>query len=180
MVGSVEHEERLALVEAVIDAAGDTDQIPASEIERCFGSAEELGAAAYSRAARLLLDAMSEGLAGPGPWLTRWERTVRSVVGAMRRRPGLAQITLSEQETCSDAIRERKMLYRRECIDVLSAAYARDREPGDVPDVHVEVMTGAAYRAYVAEAAAGRLTDPDADVVPKLVSVLAVLEPVPA
>jgi hypothetical protein len=179
LVGSVQHKERLALVEAVIDAAGDTDQIPASEVERCFGSAEELAAAAYSRAARLLLDAMSDGLAGPGPWLTRWERTVRTVVGAMRRRPGLAQITLSEQATCSDAIRERKMLYRRECIDVLTSAYARDRE-GDVPDLHVEVMAGAAYRAYVAEAAAGRLTDPDADVVPKLVNVLAVLEPVPA
>jgi hypothetical protein len=37
-----------------------------------------------------------------------------------------------------------------------------------------------AYRAYIAEAAAGRLTDPRGDVVPRLVNVMAILEPVPA
>jgi hypothetical protein len=41
-------------------------------------------------------------------------------------------------------------------------------------------MAGVAYRAYIAEAAAGRLTDPRADVVPRLVNVMAILEPVPA
>ena len=72
------------------------------------------------------------------------------------------------------------MVYRREFIDVLEAEYVRDRDPAELPDLHVELLAGAVYRAYVAEAIAGRLTDPRVDVVPKLVNVIAILEPVPA
>jgi hypothetical protein len=176
-MSSAQSDECLALVEAFIDRA---PPLAADAVERCWGSADELAVAAYSHAAGLLLAEMTNGLAGPGPWLVRWERAVRAVVAAVRRRPGLARLTLSEAEARSDAIRDRRMLYRRQCIDVLSSAYVRDREPEDLPDLQVELIAGAAYRAYVAEAAAGRLTDPHADVVPRLVNVIALLEPVPA
>jgi hypothetical protein len=167
-------------VEAAIDAAGDTGHLRAADIERCFGSAEELNAAAYCHAARLLMREMTNALAGAGPWLLRWERAVRAVVAAVRRRPGLAQLTLTEGDASTDAIRERRMLYRREFIEVLESEYLRDRDPGELPELHVELLAGAAYRAYLAEAVAGRLTDPRADVVPRLVNVIAILEPVPA
>jgi AcrR family transcriptional regulator len=180
VVSSLQHEDCQALVEAAIDAAGDTARIPPAAIERCFGSADELAAAAYSRAAQLLMSEMTEGLAESGPWLVRWERAVRAVVAAVRLRPGLAHLTLNESEAGSDEIRERRMLYRREFIDLLEAEYTRDRDPAEVPELHVELLAGAVYRAYVAEAVAGRLTDPRADVVPKLVNVIALLEPVPA
>jgi AcrR family transcriptional regulator len=180
VVSSLQHGDCQALVEAVIDAAGDTERISPSDIAHCFGSADELVAAAYSQAARILLDRMTEGLTGPGPWLTRWERAVRAVVSTIRRRPGLAGLTLSELEGRSDAIRDRSLVFRREYIDVLASEYARERAFADVPDLHVELMAGAAYRAYVAEAVAGRLTDPRVDVVPKLVNVIAMLEPVAA
>ena len=178
MVWSVQHEDCQALVEAVIDTAGDTERIPAAAIERHFGSADELAAAAYCRAAQILMDEMTQGLAGPGPWLARWERAVRAVVAAVRRRPGLAHLTLTEAEADSEAIREHRMVYRREFIDVLESEYARDRDADELPELHVELLAGAVYRAYVAEAAAGRLTDPRADVVPRLVNVIAILEPV--
>ena len=180
MVSSGQHRDCQALVEAVIDAAGDTKRIPAADIERCFGSADKLAAAAYSRAATILMGEMQAGLAGPGTWLVRWERAVRAVVGAMRRRPGLAHVTLTESEACTDFMRERRMLYRDQFIEVLESEYARDRDPSELPDLHVEVLAGALYRAYVVEAAAGRLTDPRIDVVPRLVNVIAILEPVPA
>src|SRR5262245_990301 len=174
---SGQHDEGLALVEAFIDGAPPLD---ADAVERCWGSPDELAVAAYSHASRVLVEEMTTGLDGPGPFLVRWERAVRAVVGAMRRRPGLAHITLSEQEACSDAIRERRMVYRRRVIDVLASAYERDRDADDLPDLHAELMAGVAYRAYVAEAAAGRLTDPHVDVVPTLVNAMAILEPVPA
>jgi hypothetical protein len=178
VVSSVQHGDCQALVDAFIDGE---PPLAADAIGRCWGSADELAATAYSHAARLLLGEMANGLDdGPGPWLVRWERAVRAVVAAMRRRPGLADITLSEQAAGSDAICERRMLYRRQCIDLLTSAYVRDREADDTPDLHVELIAGVAYRAYVAEAAAGRLTDPHADVVPRLVSAVAILEPVPA
>jgi hypothetical protein len=72
------------------------------------------------------------------------------------------------------------MLYRRQFIAMLEEEYGRDRDPADVPEVHIELLAGAVYRAYVAEAAAGRLLDPSVDVVPRLVNVIALLEPVPA
>ena len=178
MVGSVQHGDCQALVDAFIDGA---PSVAEDAVERCWGSADELAATAYSHAARLLLVEMATGLDdGPGPWLVRWERAVRAVVAAMRRRPGLAHITLSEQDACSDAIRERRMVYRRQCIDLLTSAYVRDRDVDHVPDLHVELIAGVAYRAYVTEAAAGRLVDPRADVVPRLVNAVAILEPVPA
>jgi hypothetical protein len=117
---------------------------------------------------------MATGLATSGPWLVRWERAVRAVVAAVRARPGLARLTLCEPD--SDAIRERRMRYRRTFIDVLEAEFS---DP-ELPELHAEMLAGAIYRAYVAEAEAGRLTDPDVDVVPRLVSVIAILEPVPA
>jgi len=180
MVSPVQPADYQALVEAAIDAAGDAAHIPAVDVERCFGAAANLDAAAYSQAARILMREMVNGLAGPGPWLTRWERAIRGVVGAMRRRPGLAHVTLNESETTSEAVRERRMLYRRQFIAMLEEEYGRDRDPADVPEVHIELLAGAVYRAYVAEAAAGRLLDPSVDVVPRLVNVIALLEPVPA
>lgn len=180
MVSSVQREECQALVEAAIDAAGDSERLPVAAVERCFGSVDALGAIAYSRAARILMREMTNGLAEPGPWLTRWERAVRRVVAAVRRRPGLARLTLTESEAGSEAVRERRMVYRRQFIAVLEREYARDRDPADLPELHVELLAGAVYRAYVAEAVSGRLTDPRADVVPKLVNVIAILEPLPA
>jgi hypothetical protein len=180
VVASVQHWDCHALVEAVIDAAGDTERIPVDDIERCFGSVDELEVAAYCHAARVLMEEMTNGLEGPGAWLDRWERAVRAVVAAVRRRPGLAHFTLTESEATSDAMRERRMVYRREFIDVLEAEYVRGRDPAELPDLHVELLAGAVYRAYVTEAIAGRLTDPRVDVVPKLVNVSAILEPVPA
>ena len=170
VLSSGQNGDRLTLVEAFIDAAGEPGAIQRAD--------DELAVAAYCRAADLMMDAMTEGLAGPGPGLVRWERAVRAVVAAVRRRPGLAHLTLTEAD--SDAIRERRMGYRRRYIDVFAAEYARGRDPAEVPEVHVELLAGAAYRAYVAEAAAGRLTDPRVDVVPRLVNVIAILEPVPA
>jgi len=174
---SGQHDESLALVEAFIDGEPPLED---AAVERCWGSIDELAVAAYSHAARMLLEEMAAGLAGPGPWLARWERAVRAVVGAMRGRPGLARIALSEHVACSEAIRGRRMIYRRRCIDLLASAYERDRDPEELPDLHAELMAGVAYRAYIAEAAAGRLTDPRADPVPRLVNVMAILEPVPA
>ena len=155
------------LAEAFIDAAGDAGSAP--------HAADALIVAAYCRAAETLLETMSTALAGPGPWLDRWERAVRAVVAAVRTRPGLARLALTEPE--SAAIRERRMRYRHAYIDVFAAEYARGRDPEELPGLHVELVAGAAYRAYVAETRAGRLTDPQADVVPRLVSVMAILEP---
>jgi len=180
LVSSAQHEDCQALVEAVIDAAGDSERLPAADIERCFGSVEELDAAAYDHAAAVLMDEMARGLAGPGPWLARWERAVRAVVAAMRRRPGLAELTLTESEGRSDLVREHRMAYRRQFIDVLETEYVRNRDPAELPQLHVELLAGAVYRAYVTEAVAGRLTDPHVDVVPRLVNVIEILEPVPA
>jgi hypothetical protein len=180
MVSSVKHRDCQALVEAAIDAAGATEQLPPADVERCFGSAEELGGTAYHHAARMLIGEMTNALAAPGTWLVRWEGAVRAVVAAVRRRPGLARLTLTEGDAGSDAIQERRMLYRREFIEVLKSEYLRAHDPEELPELHVELLAGAAYRAFVAEAVAGRLTDPQADVVARLVNVIAILEPVPA
>jgi hypothetical protein len=77
-------------------------------------------------------------------------------------------------------MRDLRMVHRRRFIDALASAFERDRDPDELPALHAELMAGVAYRAYVAEAAAGRLTDPRADVVPRLVHVMTILEPVPA
>ena len=82
MVSSVQHGDCQALVEAVIDAAGDTQRIPVDDIERCFGSVDELAVAAYCHAARVLHGGDDERARRAGPWLDRWERAVRAVVAA--------------------------------------------------------------------------------------------------
>lgn len=163
MLWSVHQEMNQALVEAAIDAAGDGERLP-----------DDLLAAAYCRAAEILMGEMATGLATSGPWPARWERAVRAVVAAMRARPGLARLTLCEPH--SETISEHRMGYRRAFIDVLESEFS---DP-ELPELHAEVLAGAIYRAYVAEAEAGRLTDPNVDVVPKLVNVIAILEPVPA
>jgi hypothetical protein len=163
MLWSAQDEMTQALVEAAIDAAGDGESLP-----------DDLLVAAYCRAAEILMDEMAAGLDTPGAWPVRWERAVGAVVAAVRARPGLARLTLCEPH--SETIREHRMGYRRAFIDVLECEFS---DP-ELPELHAEVLAGAIYRAYVAEAEAGRLTDPDVDVVPKLVNVIAILEPAPA
>ena len=169
MVGSVQHGDCQALVDAFIDGATSTD---GEAVERCWGSADELAATAYSHAARLLLVEMATGLDdGPGPWLVRWERAVRAVVTADAQTPGAgahhaqrAGRGLGRDPRAQDASTGAS------ASTCSTSEYVRDRDPDHVPDLHVELIAGAVYRAYVAEAVAGRLTDPRADVVPRLVT----------
>lgn len=192
MISSAQHNDCLGLVDAVIDAAGDEERSTLdteklvrragarAHIERCWGSTEELAAAAYCHAARMLFETMAAALAAPGPWLDRWEAGVRDVVELVRRRPGLARLALVETEGGLDVIRERRMLYRRQFIDLLRTEYVRGRETRELPELHLELLAGAVYRAFHREAVAGRLTREDVDVVPRLVDVMAILEPVAA
>ena len=170
---TAQHEACLGrLVEAVIDAAGDDGHATLT-------TDEELAAAAYSHAAGLLLETMASALAGGGSWPDRWEAAVRDVVELMRRRPGLARLALVETEGSVDAIRERRMLHRHRFIELLRVERARGEEP-ELSDVHLELMAGAVYRAFHDEAISGRLMSDRADVVPRLVAVMAIVEPVAA
>ncbi|HET8537024.1 MAG TPA: hypothetical protein VFL73_07570 [Solirubrobacteraceae bacterium] len=166
-----ETEKYLKLIESVIDAVADVEP-------EAFDA--ELIGAAYSRAARSLHDTMAAALAGNGPWLTRWEAAVCASLELMRRRPGIARLVFVESESGLPTIRERRELHRRDFVELFASEYGRDGQLQDLPLLQVELVAGAAYRAFHEEAVAGRLTAAPAQAIPRLIDAMAVFQPVPA
>lgn len=177
LIDAVAHVEPLALSAVGVAARAG---LPADAVERSWGSLEELLGAAYSRAARALNEAMAEALRGSGSWLSRWEAAVCAAVSLMRRRPGIARLVFIESESGPPSIRQRRDLHRRDFVELFASAYARDGQVANLPDLHVELAAGAAYRAFHEEAAAGRLTSGCAEAAPRLVDAMAIFQPLAA
>jgi AcrR family transcriptional regulator len=129
-------------LETIAERAG----MSPDDLRRHYHDAEECLGYAYEEGVRQLERTFRDGLQGAGSWRERLQAAADSTMATFARRPQLARFCLAEvPRTALPGLRERTFASRRRFVAVL--AEERGPEAGEPPQIHLELVTGAAHQA---------------------------------
>jgi hypothetical protein len=180
---------RVALLELL--AERDLNSLTIADVAARSGLAEEVSGhscgelcecavVAHDECCEELYTACELALLREGTWHERFQHTLEATVDLLATHPGMPRLCLVETDGAAvPALREHRAESRARFVALLARERARGDHSEPLPELHFELLAGAACRMLQDEFLAGRLEELRSAPA-QLGRVVSVFEPVPA